>query len=494
MPPINAGQPTGPPPPDAKSVPLGNVETSAIPNFLRLDQVPVNYEQKIETDLLEPVVQNAATTTRTGFIRFQLQQKGFLHSHSKLFLSLTPNATNDDAFLPVGIGIGSVIDKAVLKVGNAVLNEISEWGQFHALKSTLITGENNKEREQYTTGRSVAHQFLYNATGIAAGDDRKAKHYALDNGREYDTGNDPTAATDLKQLPFARMDGGNPLESPSYAIDLSDLFPFLKVHSLPLYMIDQPITIELTTSPSANGRVGLNSAGQTPTLAYELDKAETKFCADYIFYGAGDEMEQFRAKNKSMVFSFADYRLVSTSADNSGSAQPIASLVRNLGMANREVTRVITALNPDALVESSILNKYSSLAPTVATGVSTAIEFNVRYNDRFEFSSNVSNKARLFNQLLDAEGVPHVTRSGYSNEGLTQGYTDMTYEGRNQRGLAGQFFYLSTRLTGGRVGQQGIELHIKVADMPTDLRTVRNWCEYLRGAELSDGKISVYNI
>ena len=63
---------------------------SVVPDLIRLSQVPINYEQEIQTDLLEPVVQQEATATGTGFCRFDLQQKGFLHSQSKIFISLVP--------------------------------------------------------------------------------------------------------------------------------------------------------------------------------------------------------------------------------------------------------------------------------------------------------------------------------------------------------------------------------------------------------------------
>ena len=62
-------------------------------DFLKLSTIPVNYEQKLETDLLEPVVFNDGSTNGTGFVRFTLQRKGVLHSHSKLFLSIKPNTT-----------------------------------------------------------------------------------------------------------------------------------------------------------------------------------------------------------------------------------------------------------------------------------------------------------------------------------------------------------------------------------------------------------------
>ena len=149
-------------------------------DFLKLDTIPLNYEQKLETDLLEPVVFNDGGATTTGFVRFTLQRKGILHSHSKLFLSVVPNASTLDSFLPPSIGIGTLIESARLMVGNQVLNEISAWSNFHSVKSMLISNENNVEREQYTTGRSVSHQFLY-----ADGEERVAGSVGLDNGREY---------------------------------------------------------------------------------------------------------------------------------------------------------------------------------------------------------------------------------------------------------------------------------------------------------------------
>ena len=64
-----------------------------IPNFLMLKQIPVNYIQQVETDLLEPVVFNQGAATTDGFCRFVLQNKGFLSSHSKIFMALKPDST-----------------------------------------------------------------------------------------------------------------------------------------------------------------------------------------------------------------------------------------------------------------------------------------------------------------------------------------------------------------------------------------------------------------
>ena len=61
---------------------------SLVPDLVKLNTIPVNFEQNIETDLIETSTFQEATNVATGFARFDLQQKGFLHSQSKLFLSL----------------------------------------------------------------------------------------------------------------------------------------------------------------------------------------------------------------------------------------------------------------------------------------------------------------------------------------------------------------------------------------------------------------------
>ena len=465
-------------------------EQERVPDFLRLGKVPVNYLQQLETDLLEPVVFNEGSgATVDGFCRFTLQPKGFLHSHSKLFVSLTPPSTVSGAMFPANIGVGSVIKKAVLKVGNKVINEISDWDLLHGLKSAHISNENNVERELYTTGRYINHSFIYDE-----GENEEADTYGLDAGRNLD-------GTDMKMLPFAKMDGTTAAtiaQSPSYAIDLSDLFPFLKVHQLPLYMITEPVNIELTFRPPASNRIVLiPGLGSAAGASFNIDRNELKFCADYIFYGSGDEMARYAEQNKSMSFSFTDHRMISTSVTQ---ASLQSDTVRNIGMASRQVNKVITMLNPPRANEDTLLQGVSAEGSVadqtggVNDGKVEGLTYNLRYNDKFEFSSNITNSARLFNLLQDSEGVIFVTRDEYNSAG---GGLDsaITFEGIDQRAaLRGRCFYNATRLTGGRVGTRGIEVHIKMDEVHAAVDTMRQYAEYLRVAQLDGGEFTIYNV
>lgn len=454
----------------------------SIPNFLMLDQIPANYLQQIETDLLEPVVFTQGTATTDGFCRFTLQNKGFLHSHSKIFLSVNPEAGISNGFFSPNAGIGQIIKKAVLKIGNKTLNEIDGWNQLFSVKSAQISNENNTEREMFTTGRFLSHQFEYNAESSVLADD-----YGLDTGVELET-------TDYKLPGWYIMNTGVASQCPTFMIDLSDLFPFLKVNQLPLYMIKEPINIELHFQPNDGKRV---QRGESDTgTAALISQNDLKFCADYVFYGASDEMARYAAANQDMSFSFVDYRLVENTTDHTALGNTV---IRNLGMANRVVPRILTVLPSQTHgTVGTILGQQNSISPdTNASGVqsSTAIRYNVRYNDRFEYTSDVDSVARLFAQLTQAEGVPFITRSEYSNQSVNA-ITDNTFMGHEQRGnLEGQMFYLGTRLTNGRVGQRGIELHIS-GDFPSSGRTLdlmRTYCEYVRVARLTGGYVDIYN-
>jgi hypothetical protein len=458
-------------------------DNTDIPDFITLDKVPVNYIQNLETDLLEPVVFNQGDVSNTGFCRFTLQNKGFLHSHSKLFLSLNPtNADQVRTFFAPHVGIGQVIKKAVLKIGNKTLNEVDSWNMLYAVKSSLISNENNKEREQYTTGRVMNTDFRYGDVIAKAGDSK----YGLENGITYDGAN-------LQQPEWANMTHAALNECPSYSIDLSDLFPFLKVHQLPLYMINEPINIELTFEQTLGKRV--QSATGSEGHAFDIPRSELKFCADYIFYGAGDEMARYAEQNQDMSFSFVDYRLVETSVSDT---QLASGVIRNLGMANRQVPRIITTLSNTALGEDSILGSLNSQSLAVQAGVNLGaptqkIKYNVRYNDRFEFTTDVTKTSRLFTMTTDSEGIPFLTRGYYAESAASALVTDDTYETHPQDDdMSGQFFYLGTRLTSGRVGQRGVELHV-AGGFPAGVSVMKNYCEYLRVARLVGGIFEIYN-
>ncbi len=471
---------TAPPPTKSSATPIPG-QTDDVPDFLMLDQIPVNYVQQIETDLLEPVVFNQGSATTDGFCRFTLQNKGFLHSHSKLFVSLKAT-TNDDNFPMPHVGVGQIVKKAVLKIGNKTINEIDSWRHLHSVKSAMIANEVQLERETYMTGRYVNHDFVY-----IDGSRFDSAGYGLSNNVEK------LGSTGFEVPSWLALDASVPAEAPSLQIDLSDLFPFLKVHQLPLYMINEPINIELTFYPTVGQRIQIQD-GSDASQPCEIVRDELKFCADYIYYGATDEMARYADRNKEMNFSFVDYRLVEHSTSETALA---TGVVRNLGMANRLVPRIISTVSDTSQGEGSLLGDVNALGqkyePSGVTSLTAPLRYNVKYNDRFEYTTAVDSNSRMFSQFTHAEGVPFVTRQEFSGESKAGGITTDDFMGYPQNTeLDEKFFYMATKLTNGRVGQRGIDLHLTV-DPPATADLMRSFCEYVRVATLRDGMFEIYN-
>ena len=252
----------------------------------------------------------------------------------------------------------------------------------------------------------------------------------------------------------------------------------------------EAISIELTFVPTQSERCQLQSG--TAGSQVHIVRDDLKFCADYIYYGTGAEMDLFAKKNKLTSFSFVDYREIEQTVDDASLA---SGLIRNLGMANRLVPRVIVTTPNAAVNEANILGSLSSVGPSLTAGVSGAIAYNIRYNDRFEFTSDLDNNARLFSMTTHAESIPpFITRQEFCGEGTAGGVTTDSYEGRDQSpNLDGQFFYLSTKLSNGRVGQRGIEVHLKGVYPTGEPTLLRCFCEYIRTMRIVDGMVEVYN-
>ncbi len=500
---------------------MSMVTQPVVPDLIDLRKVPTDYSQSVETDLLESSTFQEATATQTGFASFNLAQKGFLHSHSKLFVGLIPAAGTTNTFLPQNVGIASVLDRAVLKVRKSgqVINDIQDFGHFYSIQSAMVSNETMIEREQYTSGRCLAKEFR-NQRFVPAqvgppavpakvvNDGNLAQGYGLSNGREYRTANlgnppGPKEAQLLLQQPFSKMDATSAAtiaESPVYQIDLAELFPFLKTTQLPLYMIDQGLTIELFWSKTSLDRVCRGNA-QAAGGEFVIDKTQLKFCADYITYLQDDAMNRWRDAHPVIRLPFSDYRLSKLTATQ---AALTAGVVRQLGMQNRLVSRAVTIISKQSAAsdidsDNSVLNKYNMYSPVAglidtATGTEVGtISYNLKYKSRFEFSQSLTNKAQAFTQLTMSEGLPFVTRQDYSNEGT--GYLQtIQFEGHTQTtALPGKFFMLGTRLTNGRVESDGIELHLK-ADVPAGPFQVRTYLEYGREAVIEDGEFLVYNL
>jgi hypothetical protein len=485
-----------------------SANVSAIPDLVKIGQIPTNTAIDIETDILDPVVHSDT------FCRFQFQNKGILHSNSKIILRVKANASV--GFLPLGVGIYSLISRVALRVGTKTLCEIDDFGHYMGYKSMFLANEHQKQRETYTTGRRIAHKpFFTEATGDDwAGSEqdlqKKAQRVGLDMGLSTSTTR-TNRDGDLNDHLFCKTSSSY---GPEFALSLQDLFPFLTQNQLPLFMMNEPVTIELFFSDKASERLCLPSSASNTTPNFEIDQTATQLIADYQYFPQ-EMMEQYAQQNANLSFTFSDYRLakrsISINASNASSvtAQSTGQIIVNVGGAGRLVTKIFTTLSDDNVKKASMLNNYHSMGllrdynnATQSLRYNGVLTSNVKYNDHFLYPVDVDNSAQQFHYLTQTEGmVPFINREEYNFEG--QGLASGQFEGYTMKGenhgLAGRFFYQGYKLNRNeRINSRGIELYQTWDPLPNskgavaNTATLRTYLEIVRVAQLNDGKFDVF--
>ena len=94
----------------SSEMPKPSMSATQIPDLLKIGSIPTDTQMDVDSDILDPVVQNDT------FIRFVLQNKGLLHSHSKIQVGFT--SATDISTLPLNVGIAALFQRATLRVGN----------------------------------------------------------------------------------------------------------------------------------------------------------------------------------------------------------------------------------------------------------------------------------------------------------------------------------------------------------------------------------------
>ena len=471
-----------------------------VPDLLRVSPMDTSTATDVETSILDPAVQS------NTFCRFVFLNKGILHSHSKIALSLTKPDTNSRFYAPQ-LGIQQLISRCALKVGTKTLQEIDGYNFMSAYKSMFINNEHQKEREQVQSGRCIAHEFRYNDSTDTTGgsvNNTEAFTYGLSNGREYNSASGASfigVAGDLRVHEWADIKN-----EPVFQIALSELFPMLKQNQLPLYMMSEQVSVELHFDPdNVNRCQAKNGLG---TIPYLIDQTQTKLIADYIYYPQ-DMMDAYAAANQTITMNHFDYRHSKVSV--SSTTDDGQTRIRNLGGAGRIVTKVITGLQSDhTLSDRETTNKFHSIAPKrdyvfgqdPAVGRENgSLTVNVKYNDRFLYPIDVTNPARQFHNTAQAEGmVPFVTREEYAAEGVAlsndkyMGYIMNTGDGGGgaNTGILGRFNWQSYRLNRNeRVNTRGIEYYYKYDGLSNgSTYTQRSWLELAKLTTLSGGYVT----
>lgn len=487
--------------------------TSQIPNLIKIGSVATDQSISVQTDVIDPVIFSQREA------RFVLENKGILHSNSRITFAGTGSASNITAgartFFPAGVGINSIIQRCSLRVGTKTICEIEDFADFTAYETNFLPPDAIKEREGVLSGRmvSIAPRLQDRGAAFQNASDAtlnvesltQAKTIGVDNGIDVVLTADQTNVRD-PVLGTAAVDESTGIiwdyqettNKPTYSILLADLFPFLKLNQLPLYMMSEQVSIHLTFTTQAATGLGSSrvstTQGQNATLANDctLDRNQCQMVADYIYYPQ-DMMEQYRQANSDMTFTYVDYDTVRRTV---GAVEYAGGLIQNLGGAGRIVNKVFVSFNEDDRNEQSdnLLNKYFASSPAITDQSISKATLNLKYNDNFLYPIDVSNPARQYHNVFSAEGrVPFISRDLYRGEGqLADGATldgAANFEGYEAvTDLAGMFFYTAYRLNKGeRVNSRGIELYDTRTGINVSGGTMRAWIQVVRVANLRDG-------
>lgn len=490
-------------------------QQTQIPDLVKIGSVSTDTAINVQTDILDPVIFSETQA------RFVLENKGILHSNSRITFSTEGDAfAGADlgrAFFPANVGINSVIQRASLRVGTKTISEIEDFAHFAAYESTFLPPDAVKEREQVMSGKflSVKPTLLNRSKPLNVGNLTVNLTESLTESESIgiDTNTEP-ALTDPKAKyydpilqdadPIATgiiCDWQDESNKPTYSVLLADLFPFLKMNQLPLFMMSEQVSIHLTFQTKQADADANKSVRISKTRAADLDKDITlnrndcQMVADYLFYPQ-DMMEQYRQANANMSFQYVDYQFVKRTV---AAAEYQSGLIQNIGGAGRVVNKVFVMSHfQNTNPSNHLLNDYVAEGPTVDATSTGTVTTNLKYNDNFLYPIDVQNDARHYHNVFISEGrVPYITRDAYRGEGLlasknasVAGSED--FEGHSmEESLRTKQFYTAYRLNKGeRVNSRGIELY----DTRTPLANARTMRVYLQVVKVASLKDGVFNV
>jgi len=384
----------------------------SLPDILKTKPMATVDTMSIHTSILEPVV------CTQHVCRFTLEKRGILDINSAIQVGVVRprDATYPDTqiFPPIRTGGASFIESATLRIGATAVATTNSFGRYHTMMRQFKSAEERIRKSGVLEGT---------VDGLEPSNTEDGGLQPMNGswGRTpqgIPNTDSPSQLTNLIK----------PLEEETavFAIKLSDLFPMMRSVQLPLYLIQEPVSIEIQWSPGDEYTSWVQSdvaANAVAAGSSRIATTQVKFLADYLTY-TDDRMAQMAAvvmSESGLQMGYNDLVLTTTTAPGAaapggGAAPTVQSVNREIGLSSRTVKNIMWAdyLTGVDATDGQLLGVYRS------TATSKPSEYNLRINDRELFNRPVVNESTKANYLAQIEGVElQVASCEYSFDQIT---------------------------------------------------------------------------
>ena len=288
---------------------------------------PVN--QRVETDILYPVSFSQSS------VKFVFDRKGILDANSKVRLKLlvpTLAAGGDPesvSALPIHTGIGAIINRCWLEIGGRRVSTLEKVGDFLTFTNLSYSPEYKKNVLSVQEGVSADVGGATDTTGGVIG---------LIAAKNESSG----VSAEIRTKSTSAL-------SPEFSLPLSRLIPMLKGFQLPLFAIDQEvsITIEFNQNKTVlNSFIAPGQALNNGGIA-TIDRDACILMADYLYYP--DEMMDIAQKigapggyahlyDEVMTIESTENAIA---ADPTGTLHKLATYSHQLNLAGKTLKSII---------------------------------------------------------------------------------------------------------------------------------------------------------
>ena len=383
----------------------------SLPAILRTKPQATIDSMSVHTSILEPIINNQQ------ICRFTLEKKGILDINSCVQVSRVYEAAGGmgyggDVFCPVKAGAHSWIESATLRVGATAVATTDKYGHYANIKRLFKSAEERIRKDSIRVGSTTDG---FEPANVANG---QLQPMNLLWGRD-ENGVPKVNGIIHEELRITDEDQGEP-DAVVFAIKLSELFPMMRNVQLPLYLMAEPVSIEIRWASDEKNHSFVTSdlAANQPQHA-PIATTQIQFLADYLTYDdtkMGD-LAQIAASEQGLTMPYNDIVLTTATVPSAGAAVVAGGAAikqtvnREIGLAGRVVQNIVWADVPNSTNHWSLLPGTDAAAWTDLNGLyvgrdmCAGSEFNLRINDREFFNRPVSNVAQKAYYLQQTEGV-----------------------------------------------------------------------------------------